>query len=130
MRPKNTHDKTNEELEKASLPLGHEDSSIPENECDDKENHRLREREECAAPDSTAVRPSERFLQTLAVQSKTVIFPSKGSDSTNRSSGFTGQVGGAFMGLFVSLILEHDNSLHGVVSTLHARDITQLTRRT
>jgi hypothetical protein len=45
MRPRNTHDKTNEELEGASLPLGYEDSSIPKNECDDEENERLREKE-------------------------------------------------------------------------------------
>jgi len=130
MRSRNTHDESNEELEGASLPLGHEDSTIPENERDDEENERLREREECAAPDSSAIRPLERFLQTLAVQSKTVIFPSKRSDGTNRPSGFTGQVGGVFMGLFVSLILEHDNSLYEVMSSLHARDITPLTRRT
>jgi hypothetical protein len=126
----NTHHETNEELEGASLPLGHEDSSIPKNECDDEENERLRERVECIAPDGSAVRPSERFLQALAVQSKTVIFPSKGSDGTDRSSSFTGQLSRVFMGLFVGLILEHDNSLHEVVSSLHARDITQLTRRT
>ena len=89
----------------------------------------MAERVECTAPDSSAVRPSERTLQTLAVQSKTVIFPRKRSDGTNRSSGFTGQVGGVCMGLFISLILEHDNSLHEVVSSLRARDITQLTRR-
>ena len=130
MRPINTHHETNEEVESASLPPGHKDSSIPENECNDKENERLREREQCTAPDSSPVRPSERFLQTLAVQSKTVIFPRKRSDGTNRSSSFTGQVGGVFMGLFVGLILEHDNSLHELVSSLHARDIKQLTRRT
>jgi hypothetical protein len=89
----NTHHETNEELKGGSLPFGHEDSSIPKNECDDEENERLRESVKCIAPDSSAVRPSERFLQTLAVQSKTVIFPSKGSDGTNRSSSFTGQVG-------------------------------------
>ena len=130
IRPINTHHETNKELESASLPLGHKDSSIPKNECDDEKGERVAERVECTAPDSSAVRPSERTLQTLAVQSKTVIFPRKRSDGTNRSSSFTGQIGGAFMGLFVGLILEHDNSLHEVVSSLHARDIKQLTRRT
>ena len=129
MRPIHTHHETNEELESASLSLGYKDSSIPKNERDDEENEGLRKRVECTAPDSSAVRPLERFLQTLAVQSKTVIFPGKRSDGTNRPSGLTGQMGGVFMGLFVSLILEHDNSLHEVVSSLHARDITQLTRR-
>jgi hypothetical protein len=44
MGPRNTHDKTNEELEGASLPLGYEDSFIPKNECDDEVNERLCEK--------------------------------------------------------------------------------------
>jgi len=112
----NTDHETNEEFESGGFPLGNEDSSVPENECDDEEYHRLRKREEGIAPNSSAVRLTERFLQALAVQSKAVFFPGEGSDGTNGSSGFTSQLSGVFMGYFVSLILQYDDSLHGVVS--------------
>ena len=69
---------------------------------------------------SSAVRLLERFLQILAVQSKTFIFPGESSSGTDRSSGFTGQLGG----FFVSLILEHNNLLHEAVNSLQACDIT------
>jgi len=49
-----------------------------------------------------------------------LIFPGESGSGTDRSSGFTGQLGG----FFVSLILEHDNLLHEAVNNLQARDIT------
>lgn len=108
--PKSYHE-TNEELKRRSLQLGHKRSSKPENKRNNEENKGLRERIQQIAPERRPIGLSQRLLQTLAVQSETVVLPRQRSDRADRPSGFAGKLSRFLVGFLVGLVLEHNNTL-------------------
>lgn len=104
-----TYHETNEELESGSLELRDESSTVPEDESNDEEDQRLGEGEEAIAPDGSAVRLPEGFLQALAVKLQAVFLASEGGDGTDGASSLASELSRGFVFLFVRLILEHDH---------------------
>jgi hypothetical protein len=99
------------EIESGSLETGYKDSSIPENKSNNPKRLSLRESEQKIRPKGRPVRFIERFLQAFAIQSKAVPFSSQGSDGTDGTRCFAGQLCGFCMCLLVGLILQNDDLL-------------------
>ena len=116
---KNTHHKTDEELECGRFKPRDKSSTVPEDERDDKEDEGLRERVEEITPDSRLVRLAQGSLQRFRVEPEAVFLTSESSDSANGSGGLARQLRGVFVRLLVGLVLENDNALQYNHKHLH-----------
>lgn len=107
-----TYHEGDEEVEGGDFETGHQSGTIPEDESDNVESHRLRQSEDSIAPHSGPIRATKRLFQRLAVESAAILLTGEGGNSTDRTGGFASKLSGFFVGLLVLLILEDNDALH------------------